>query len=140
MRYMQLTQEERYQISAILQTGYDQTGIAMILGRHKSTISHEIRRNTGLRGYQSKQAQRLTYERRQAKVRTYIHEDTWLAVEQLINWDWSPEQISLWLKTFCAILINHAMDKLNNRPRKWLGLKTPNQVLLGINPPVALVS
>lgn len=31
------------------------------------------------------------------------------------------------------------MDKLNNRPRKCLGYKTPNQVFLGINPPVALV-
>ncbi len=30
MRYTQLTQEERYQISALLQAGYDQTGIAMI--------------------------------------------------------------------------------------------------------------
>ncbi len=70
MRYTQHTQEERYQISALLQAGHDQTGIAMILGRHKSTISREIRRNAGLRGYQSKQAQRLTYERRQAKVMT----------------------------------------------------------------------
>ncbi len=77
MRYTQLTQEERYQIAALLQAGHDQTGIAMILGCHKSTISREIRRNTG----QSKQAQRLTYEHRQSKVRTYIHEDTWLAVE-----------------------------------------------------------
>ncbi|MCM8857566.1 MAG: IS30 family transposase, partial [Candidatus Thiodiazotropha sp.] len=36
--------------------------------------------------------------------------------------------------------INQAMDKLNNRPRKCLGMKTPNQVFLGINPPVALAS
>ena len=27
------------------------------------------------------------------------------------------------------------MDKLNNRPRKCLGYKTPNQVFFGINPP-----
>ena len=32
------------------------------------------------------------------------------------------------------------MDKLNNRPRKCLGYKTPNQVFFGINPPVALAS
>ncbi len=51
MRYTQLTQEERYKIAALLQAGHDQTEIAMILGRHKSTISREIRRNTGLRGY-----------------------------------------------------------------------------------------
>ena len=31
------------------------------------------------------------------------------------------------------------MDKLNNRPRKCLGYKTPNQVFFGIKPPVALV-
>ena len=36
--------------------------------------------------------------------------------------------------------INHVMNRLNNRPRKCLGIKTPNQVLLGINPTVALVS
>ena len=28
------------------------------------------------------------------------------------------------------------MDKLNNRPRKCLGYKTPNQVFFGINPPL----
>ena len=32
------------------------------------------------------------------------------------------------------------MEKLNNRPRKCLDFKTPNQVLFGINPPIALAS
>ena len=32
---------------------------------------------------------------------------------------------------------NRVMDKLNNRPRKCLGFKTPNQVFFGTNPPVA---
>jgi IS30 family transposase len=36
--------------------------------------------------------------------------------------------------------IQRVMDKLNNRPRKCLGFKTPNQVFFGINPPVALAS
>jgi IS30 family transposase len=51
--------EERYQISVLLKAGVNQTEIAMILERHKSTISREIARNTGLRGYRPKQAQRL---------------------------------------------------------------------------------
>ena len=34
--------------------------------------------------------------------------------------------------------IDRAMDRLNNRPRKRLGWKTPNQVLYGIKPRVAL--
>ena len=36
--------------------------------------------------------------------------------------------------------VRMVMDKLNNRPRKCLGMKTPNQVFFGINPPVALAS
>ena len=107
MGYTQLTQEERYQISVLLKAEHDQTEIAMILGRHKSTISREIRRNTGLRGYRPVQAQRLTDKRRKSKLRSRISDDTWLAVEQLLDLDWSPEQISLWLKSFCAISISH---------------------------------
>jgi IS30 family transposase len=36
--------------------------------------------------------------------------------------------------------VQAVMDKLNNRPRKCLGFKTPNQVFFGIAPPVALAS
>jgi transposase, IS30 family len=36
--------------------------------------------------------------------------------------------------------INHVMDRLNNRPRKCLGIKTPNQVFFGIDPHVALAT
>jgi len=36
--------------------------------------------------------------------------------------------------------VSMVMDKLNNRPSKFLGLKTPNQVFFGINPPVELSS
>jgi len=43
-------------------------------------------------------------------------------------------------KTITIKEINTVMDKLNNRPRKCLGIKTPNQVFLGINPNVALVT
>ena len=66
MSYIQLTQEERYQIHALLKAGHSQSEIAMILSRDKSTISRETRHNTGLRGYCPKQAQRLAMERRQA--------------------------------------------------------------------------
>ena len=36
--------------------------------------------------------------------------------------------------------VQSIMDALNNRPRKKLGFKTPNQFLFGINPNVALAS
>jgi IS30 family transposase len=47
-----------------------------------------------------------------------------------------PKGTDFWtltLEKVCSI-----MDRLNNRSRKCLGFKTPNQLFLGINPPVAL--
>ena len=41
--YTQLTQEERYQIEALLKMGHHQSEIAVVLKRHKSTISREVR-------------------------------------------------------------------------------------------------
>jgi len=42
--------------------------------------------------------------------------------------------------TITAEEIQTVMDKLNNRPRKALGFKTPNEVFFGATPPVALGS
>jgi len=107
MRYKQLTQEERYQIQALLKAGFSQTKIAMILKRHKSTISREIARNTGFRGYRPQQAQRLANERRQAKAKPRISDIVWNDVIKLIREDWSPEQISLWFASEKGMSISH---------------------------------
>lgn len=105
--YTQLTQEERYQIHALMKAGHNQTEIAKVLGRHKSTISREIRRNRGLRGYRPKQAQRLSSERRQAKVKPRISIAHWALVENLLKEDRSPEQVSLWLRSVKGVQIYH---------------------------------
>jgi IS30 family transposase len=52
--YTHLTQEQRYQISALLQAKKGMSEIARIIGCHKSTVSREIRRNMGQRGYRPK--------------------------------------------------------------------------------------
>ncbi len=57
--YTQLTQAQRYQIEALLKAGHQQTEIAEVLGVDKSTISRELKRNRGLRGYRPKQAARV---------------------------------------------------------------------------------
>ena len=44
--------------------GHNQTMIANILTVHKSTISRELRRNRGLRGYRPKQAHAKAMQRR----------------------------------------------------------------------------
>ena len=41
----QLTQEECYQIEALLKMEHHQSEIAVVLKRHKSTISREVRRS-----------------------------------------------------------------------------------------------
>lgn len=107
MSYNQITQEERYQIYALLKAGNNQTEIAMILNRHKSTVSREIRRNTGLRGYRPQQAQRLADQRKEGKVCSRISDTVWADVVHLIQQEWSPEQVSLWLKAEHDVCISH---------------------------------
>lgn len=62
--YRQLTEEDRIEIYAMKQAGKKQNEIAVTLGVHPSTISREIARNTGLRGYRPKQAQQRALHRR----------------------------------------------------------------------------
>ena len=95
--HRQLAQEERYQIYALNKAGHNQTEIAEQLGRHKSTISRELRRNRGLRGYRPAQAQKLADNRKQEKVRPRISDEVWQWVDLLMAEEWSPEQISGWL-------------------------------------------
>ena len=96
--YTQLTREERYQISALKAAGHDQVEIAKVIGRHKSTISRELTRNRGLRGYRPKQADNLAVNRRQDKSTHRIVPESWSRVELLLREYWSPEQISRWLR------------------------------------------
>ena len=104
--YTQLTQEERYQISVLLKIGQNQTEIAEMIGKHKSTISRELRRNQGQRGYRPKQAHQMSLDRvKKAKPR--IQEATWTLIESKLQEDWSPEQISDWLKQNTDIQVSH---------------------------------
>lgn len=105
--YKQLTQEERYQISALVKGGHGQSEIAEILKRHPATISRELARNTGLRGYRPAQAQSFTDLRREWKVQRRISETLWSEVESLLREDWSPEQISGRLRKEQGVLISH---------------------------------
>jgi IS30 family transposase len=99
LAYQQLTQDLRYQISALLKAGFSQSHIAAQLGVHKSTISRELKRNRGLRGYRPKQAQTLALARRKNKQNaTRISRQTWQRVKDYLLQNWSPEQISGTLK------------------------------------------
>ncbi len=104
--YTQLTQEQRYQISVMLKIGQNQTEIAEVIGKHKSTISRELRRNQGQRGYRPKQAYEMSLNRRK-KAKPRIQEATWALIESKLQEDWSPEQISDWLEQNTDIQVSH---------------------------------
>lgn len=96
--YSQLTREQRYQIYALKKAGLSQTRIADLLEVHKSTISRELRRNCGQRGYRPRQAHLLARQRHRDKPRALISQKTWQRIEPQLRLDWSPEQISDWLQ------------------------------------------
>ena len=95
MKYHRLTQQERYQIYALLKEGLSLSAIGKNIGKDKSTISRELQRNRGQKGYRPKQANRLATERVHSKVRaTYLQEIQIKYIKEKIELKWSPEQIS----------------------------------------------
>jgi len=106
MNYTQLTQEQRYQIYALLKMGHNQTEIAAVIGTHKSTVSREFCRNKGQRGYRPKQAHGMALCRRN-RSRKRISVETWGLIETKLRLDWSPEQVSGWLCRHHAIQVSH---------------------------------
>lgn len=67
MSYKHLSLEERYYIELSIKNENTLTEIANDLGRSQSSISREIRRNRGLRGYRHNQADRIANERHTIK-------------------------------------------------------------------------
>ena len=95
MTYHHLSREERYQISALLKEGLSQSQIAQNLGRHKATISREIARNSGLRGYRPRQASLLAEKRGiNSRNARQIDQADWLSAVRHLKKQLSPEQIA----------------------------------------------
>lgn len=95
MSYTHLTEVERYQIRAMLTAQYTLRAIAEVLGRCPSTISREIKRNHGQRGYRPKQAHQKARQRASTcRRRVRIGPRQWREIERLLRLDWSPEEIA----------------------------------------------
>jgi transposase, IS30 family len=107
MNYTQLTREQRYQIYALMKAGHNQTRIAILVGCHKSTISRELRRNCGQKGYRPYQANELAFDRQCDAYRARIAGQTWQQIERLLRQDWSPEQIAGRLKLERQPTVSH---------------------------------
>src|SRR5512141_1322318 len=92
--------EEREEISRGIAAGRSLRRIAQGLGRSPSTISREIRRNGGCSAYRASEADRHAWQRalRPKPCRLVCHAGLRWRVAQKLALQWSPEQISGWLK------------------------------------------
>jgi IS30 family transposase len=128
MNYKQLSQNERYQIYSLKQAKLTMTQIALALGRHKSTISRELNRNKGARGYTPKQACELAQLRSQGS-RNARKIDVWVKREMvvLLNLQWSPEQIAEQLPiSHESVYLQVYKDKANGG-KLWKNLRCQKQ-------------
>lgn len=99
-QHRHLTYEDRCQIQALLKRGISCAGIARDLGVHRSTIGRELRRNSRETGYYYHFAQAQA-EDRQAKRDSRPRKMTAPVIafiEGRLLEDWSPQQISGWLR------------------------------------------
>jgi len=107
-KYHQLSQQERYMITALLRTRrVTHAVIARELGRSPSTISRELarNRNTHDQFYRAEVAHSYATARRRRERRGFRHSaQQWDVVIGLLKREWSPEQIAGRLKlehSFC---------------------------------------
>ena len=95
--YKQLTSEQRYTISVLLQNRTKQKDIAKAINVSASTVSREIRRNSGVRrhyNWETAQANAVQTRRRKPGNRSVDKDVMEEAKRLLITEQWSPEQIS----------------------------------------------
>ncbi len=97
---LSLSLAEREEISRGLVCGHPMRAIAASLGRAPSTVSREIRRNGGRRGYRANQADQAAWDRSCRPKRCKLVENRALAriVARKLRQLWSPQQIAGWLK------------------------------------------
>ncbi|NRA88241.1 MAG: IS30 family transposase [Rhizobiales bacterium] len=105
-----LTYEQRYAIETLLSCGKSQKEISELLSVSGSTISRELKRNIDLRNkvYRAKLAQ-AKYENRLLSKPKYSKFDNELkaVVRALLRIDYSPEQVTGYLKKKGEITVSH---------------------------------
>ncbi|TFH94222.1 IS30 family transposase [Porphyromonas levii] len=110
MKYNHLTSEQRYTISQCLKRGVKQKEIADLIGVSPSTISREKKRHATKRGcYNHQYAQMIAEENIACSARNKAT-PSWikgLALRKLVEEQWSPKQISGWLKEEKNITLSH---------------------------------
>jgi IS30 family transposase len=97
---LSLTLSERETITRGIAAKRSMRSIASELGRSASTVSREVGRNDGRDQYRACEAESRAWARARRPKRCKLAQDGRLRriVERKLQLDWSPEQISCWLK------------------------------------------
>ncbi len=110
MTYRQITFAERYSLGLLRQQGLPPAAIARMLGRHRSTVGREVRRNRANSDgtYRPQLADWYARSRRaRSRRNTQFMPADWARVAALVRKDWSPEQIAGWLRRCRILAISH---------------------------------
>ena len=94
----QITLHERYAISILKQRGLSIRAIARELSRNRRPSG---RYDPGVAHSYS------VARRRRSRRNTHFSADEWVLVEHLVSLDWSPEQVSGWLRLHGILSISH---------------------------------
>jgi len=96
MNHKQLTINDRSCIANYVSEGIKDSKIAKLLGKHKSTISRELKRNGVGKEYNPVEAQDMSAERKRRcgrKRKIVAGNELYCAIVSKLVLDWSPEQI-----------------------------------------------
>jgi len=108
MKYRQLTSNDRGILSGLRIAGLTTTQIARVMGRDRSTIYREIKRNMKQNAYKLERAISYAIARRRRSRRGFrIHPDDLFVIKNLLRHKWSPEQISGTLSASGFLPISH---------------------------------
>ena len=128
MGYKHLTREQRYTIEALLQTPMSLREIGEVIGVSTGTVNREIRRNCDRRGYHRYRWQlaQKKYERRMKTRRHYLKftDEMKRTVRRFIIYgQYIPKGTDF--SELTDEMLAEIEWKLNHRPRKSLGYRTP---------------
>ena len=110
MNYEQLNAEERSVLAMLRSLGLSRAEIARRMGRHRSTVGRELRRNSAPYdgGYRAERAHQRAHARRYRSRRNSQFEPVqWARIEALLQEEWSPEQVAGYLARRGEFSISH---------------------------------